>query len=183
MEDKETKINSNDKDSIDLEQKQAKQAKQEKQIVFLNEEISSLQKQLEQEKELTLLAKANSLNIEKRAAQQIEKAHKFALEKFSYDLLEVVDNLERAIKTSKDKLTKDVVEGIELTLKNLHRILEKYGVKKIDAFEKEFNPEFHEAVKTVNEKNVETSTVVDVLQVGYTLNDRLLRPSLVVVSS
>jgi molecular chaperone GrpE len=115
----------------------------------------------------------------------VEKARKFALEKFVADLLPVADNLERAIAAGdpEDETQKAVLEGVALTLKSLQDTLKKYKVEMVDPAGEPFDPQLHQAMTMVPNPDMEPNTVMDVFQKGYTLNGRLVRPAMVVVSS
>jgi molecular chaperone GrpE len=114
----------------------------------------------------------------------VGNAHKFALEKFAGDLLPVVDNLERALGTisAEDEAQKAVSTGLELTLKSFIEVLEKFKIEAIDPSGQPFDAELHQAVSMVPNPDLEPNTVMDVFQKGYTLNGRLVRPAMVVVS-
>ncbi len=136
-------------------------------------------------KEDVLRAQAETQNARRRAEQDVEKARKFALEKFVNDLLPVADNLERAIAAgdAEDEAQKAVLEGVVLTHKSLLDTLKKYKVEAIDPDGEPFDPQFHQAMSMVPNPDVEPNTVLTVFQKGYTLNGRLVRPAMVVVSS
>ena len=123
-------------------------------------------------------------NLRKRATRDVENAHKFALEKFATELLSVVDNLERALSAinTEDESQKSVAEGIELTLKTFIDVLAKFNVEAVEPEGQPFDADLHQAVSTVPNSEVEPNTVIDVFQKGYTLNGRLIRPAMVVVS-
>ena len=144
----------------------------------LTEEIASL-------KEQVLRAHADAQNVRRRSEQDVEKARKFALEKFVADLLPVADNLERAIAAGdpEDETQKAVLEGVALTLKSLQDTLKKYKVEMVDPAGEPFDPQLHQAMTMVPNPDMEPNTVMDVFQKGYTLNGRLVRPAMVVVSS
>jgi molecular chaperone GrpE len=144
----------------------------------LMEEIASL-------KEQVLRAHADAQNVRRRSEQDVEKARKFALEKFVADLLPVADNLERAIAAGNpdDDTQKAVLEGVTLTLKSLQDTLKKYKVEVVDPAGEPFDPQLHQAMTMVPNPDMEPNTVMDVFQKGYTLNGRLVRPAMVVVSS
>lgn len=132
-----------------------------------------------------LLAKADFENLKRRSEKDIVNAHKYALEKFVYDLLDTVDNLERSIssKINENKELFSFYEGIELTLKSLLDTLKKFNVKQINPIRQVFDPEQHTAIATKEVDDVtESNIVIEVIQKGYLLNDRLLRPALVMVS-
>ena len=155
------------------------------------ESIVGLQKQLEEalgkaEKnlEMALRAKAELENATRRHEQDLEKAHKFALDSFVKELLQVWDSLELGIQAGQaegagiDKL----LEGSELTLKLLSDVMNKFGVEQIDPDGKPFNPEEHQAMSMQPRDDVPPNTVVAVVQKGYKLNGRLVRPAMVMVS-
>ena len=136
------------------------------------------------QKDSVIRAKAEVDNIRRRAAQDVEKARKFALEKFAGEMLTTVDNLERALQSidKDDESKKGVIEGIELTLQGLIASLEKFGVKAVDPQDQPFNPEFHQAMSMQEVPGVAPNTVIAVMQKGYELNGRLIRPAMVMVS-
>ena len=155
------------------------------------ESIDGLQKQLEEalgkaEKnlEMALRAKAELENATRRHEQDLEKAHKFALDSFVKELLQVRDSLELGIQAGQaegagiDKL----LEGSELTLKLLSDVMNKFGVEQIDPDGEPFNPEEHQAMSMQPRDDVPPNTVVAVVQKGYKLNGRLVRPAMVMVS-
>ncbi|TQV74521.1 nucleotide exchange factor GrpE [Exilibacterium tricleocarpae] len=147
-------------------------------------QIESLQDQATAAGEQVLRAQAEAQNARRRAEQDVERAHKYALEKFVGDLLPVVDNLERAIAaidaTNDD--FKAVGEGVELTLKSLVDALKRHSVEVVDPEGEPFDPQLHQAMTMVENPDVEPNTIIDVFQKGYTLNQRLVRPAMVVVS-
>lgn len=151
---------------------------------LLRAEIAALKEQATNASEQALRAAAEAQNTRRRAEQDVEKAHKFALEKFVNDMLPVADNLERAIEASKAEQVniETVVEGVELTLKSLVDALKRHNVEPINPAGAPFDPQFHQAMSMVPDPNVEPNTVINVFQNGYTLNGRLVRPAMVVVS-
>lgn len=144
-------------------------------------EIDALRKELD---ELKPRAQAEIQNIRRRAEQDVEKAHKFGLEKFATELLPVVDSLERAIEASQgdDDKTKAIREGVEMTLGLFLSSLEKFNVEQLNPQGDTFNPEHHQAMSMVPAEGVEPNTVVAVVQKGYLLNGRLVRPAMVMVA-
>ena len=138
----------------------------------------------EQLKDAALRAQAEMQNVRQRAERDVEKARKYALEKFINELLPVADNLERALDAAKDNndSQKGVIDGVDLTLRSLHDTLKQFGVKTIDPQNEPFNPQLHQAMSMVPNGNVEPNTVLNVFQKGYSLNGRLVRPAMVVVS-
>ncbi len=123
-------------------------------------------------------------NIRKRNQRDLENAHKFALEKFSTDLLQVWDSLELGHQAAQDdQVDVDKLrEGTELTLKLLADVMGKYGIEQVDPEGEAFNPEYHQAMSMQERDDVAPNTVVAVVQKGYVLNNRLLRPAMVMVS-
>ncbi len=131
-----------------------------------------------------LRAQAEIENIRRRTEMDVEKAHKFALEKFSGELLPVIDSLERALEVA-DKNNPELVamiEGIDLTLKSLLAAVGKFGVEVVGEVHVPFNPEVHQAMSMMESDEVAPNHVLMVMQRGYMLNGRLLRPAMVAVS-
>ncbi len=123
-------------------------------------------------------------NLRKRTARDVEKARKFALEGFAKELLAVADSMDLGLNAAQDaEEVATLVEGMELTRKQLFGTLEKFNVEVMDAMGVKFDPEQHEAMTMVPNPEMEPNTVMDVIQKGYTLNGRLLRPARVIVSS
>ena len=139
---------------------------------------------LAEAKDHVLRTQAEMQNLRRRMERDVENAHKYALEKFVGELLPVVDNLERAISTIdvSNEEFKAVGEGIELTLKSFLDVLGRFKVDTLDPKGEAFDPELHQAMSILEMQEVKPNTVVDVFQKGYTLNGRLVRPAMVVVS-
>jgi len=148
-------------------------------------EAEELQQKLSTLGEQLLREQAEMQNVRRRAQRDVESAHKFALEKFATELLSVVDNLERAIGAidAEDESQKAVAEGLELTLKTFIDVLTKHSVVPVDPEGQPFDGDLHQAVSMVPNAEVEPNTVINVFQKGYTLNGRLIRPAMVVVST
>jgi molecular chaperone GrpE len=131
-----------------------------------------------------LRAQAEIENIRRRTEMDVEKAHKFALEKFANELLPVIDSLERALEVA-DKENAELasmIEGIELTLKSLLGAVRKFGVEVVGETNVPFNPEIHQAMSMMESEDMAPNHVLMVMQRGYTLNGRLLRPAMVAVT-
>jgi molecular chaperone GrpE len=158
-------------------------ADQEK-INELELSLSSAQTTVADQKDSVIRAKAEVDNIRRRSAQDVEKARKFALEKFASEMLVSVDNLERALQSidKEDESNKGIIEGVELTLQGLIASLEKFNVKAVDPQDQPFNPELHQAMSMQEVEGVAPNTVIAVMQKGYELNGRLIRPAMVMVS-
>jgi molecular chaperone GrpE len=146
--------------------------------------VQALEEQLAAAQDQSLRMAADLQNVRRRAEQDVEKAHKFALEKFANDLLPVVDSLERGLELTSpdDEAIKSVREGIELTLKLFHDTFKRFQLETIDPHGAPFNPEHHQAMAMQESTNVEPNSVLKVFQKGYLLSGRLLRPAMVVVS-
>jgi molecular chaperone GrpE len=154
-------------------------------IDALQQQVEDLKNEVAQAKEQSLRVQAEMQNIRRRAQQDVEKAHKFGLEKFVSDLLPVADNLERALASTNSGDNIDlaaVVEGVELTLKSLLDTLQRHQVEQINPEGEPFDPQLHQAMTAIENRDVEPNTVLNVFQRGYTLNGRLVRPAMVVVS-
>ena len=148
-------------------------------------ETEQLQQQVADANDNVLRIQAEMQNMRRRAERDVENAHKFALDKFSADLLPVVDNLERALSAidAEDESQKAIAEGIELTLKSFLDVLVRFKIEAVDPAGEPFDANLHQAVSMVPNPDMEPNTVMDVFQKGYTLNGRLIRPAMVVVSS
>ena len=147
----------------------------------LQNKLTEAEEKASQHYERMLRTQAEADNMQRRAQRDIESAHKYALEKFVLELLPVIDSLERAV-TLPDDQKHSVLEGVNLTLTMLYSALEKFHIQQIDPISQHFNPELHQAVSTQVDSTVAPNTVLAVLQKGYLLNNRLIRPALVIVS-
>lgn len=128
-------------------------------------------------------AVAEMENVRRRAALDVEKAHKFALEKFAGELLDTIDNLERALEIAAqaEDVNQNFLEGIELTHKVLLGTLTKFGVEAVGEVGDSFNPDLHQAMAMQPSEDHDNNTLLAVMQKGYTLSGRLLRPAMVMV--
>lgn len=145
--------------------------------------IEQLETDLGEAKEAALRAQADAINVQRRAEAEVDKARKFALERFVGEMLPVADNLERALDAAGEGDTdKAIIEGVELTLKSLVDALRKNGVESIDPMGEPFDPQTAQAMSMVENPDVEPNTVIAVMQKGYSLNGRLVRPAMVMVS-
>lgn len=150
----------------------------------LLQQVEAMTGQVAQAKDQTLRAHAEMQNIKRRAQQDVEKAHKFALDKFVDSLIPVIDSLEKGIESAeKDEGRHEaILEGMNLTLKQFLGAFEKAGVVQVDPTGQPFDPNFHQAMSMVPNPDMEPNMVMDTFQKGYTLNNRLVRPAMVVVS-
>ncbi len=176
IENQETEINLEDGDSISEE------------IVFEDEttepeEVKSDEAIIKDLEDQVLRAKAEVQNVRRIAAQEVTKARLFGVETLAKEFLSVGDNLERAVISCEDSEEINVIkEGLELTLKSLESSLSSAGIKAIEFNDKSFDPERHEAISVIEDDTLEQNTIIDVVQKGYTIMDRILRPAKVVVS-
>lgn len=135
--------------------------------------------------ERLLRAQAEIDNASRRNERDVANAHKYALEKFVNELLPIIDSLELCISQTTPEVKDSagaVIEGVKLTLKMFYAAIEKFGVKQVNPVSEPFNPEFQQAISMQPGSGLAPGTVVSVLQKGYTLNGRLIRPALVVVA-
>lgn len=151
------------------------------------DEVSALRDQAREFQEQVLRSQAEMQNVRRRAEIDVEKAHKFALEKFVKELLPVADSLEKAVETTEANQSEDdrlasIREGAEMTLNLFMNTLRKFNVAQLNPVGEPFDPQLHEAMSMVPAPDAEPNSVVAVVQKGYTLNDRLVRPAMVVVA-
>ena len=155
-----------------------------------NSKIEDLESQLQEAQQSAkdnwdklLRSQAEMENLKRRTTKDLENAHKFALDGFVKALLEVSDSLTMGIKSAKDEKAtiETTTEGLELTMKVFNSTLEKFGVESINPIDEKFDPELHEAVTMVPMPDKKSNTVLEVIQTGFTLNGRLVRPALVIV--
>ncbi|MBL0441751.1 nucleotide exchange factor GrpE [Aeromonas veronii] len=153
--------------------------------------IAELEAQLEtaiqkaaEERERALRTAAEMENLRRRTEMDVEKAHKFALEKFANELLPVLDNLERAIELAdkENEALKPMIEGVELTLKSMQSGVAKFGLVALDPINQPFDPNAHQAMSMVPSADVAPNTVIAVMQKGYDLNGRVIRPAMVMIA-
>ena len=153
-------------------------------IAELELALTKAEAKVNEQKESVLRSQAEMENVRRRASQDVEKAHKFALEKFANELLTSVDNLERAMQAAdtENPELKSFLEGIELTYKSLTSTLDKFGVKAVGEEGEVFNPDLHQAMSMQESAEHKNNTIIAVMQKGYELNGRLLRPAMVMVA-
>jgi len=132
--------------------------------------------------ERILRMQAENENALRRTERDVANAHKYALEKFVTELLPIIDSLELCISSASSDSTDPVIEGVNLTLKMFYSAMEKFGVIQINPVNQLFDPEHSQAISMQYDASMKPGMVISVLQKGYTLNARLLRPALVVVS-
>jgi molecular chaperone GrpE len=186
----ETSKSTNEEKASSAEKKKPKQEKQlplpsyeelEAQLLATEKQLDDSKGQLAKLEEQKIYQLAEMDNIQRRTKRDIENAYKFSLEKFIKELLPVKDSLETALAHAKSEEQDAALSGIELTLKQLQNLLEKNGVKSIEPAGQPFDSHFHEAM-LAEESNEAPNTIIRVLQKGYLLHERLMRPALVVVA-
>ena len=176
-------------DDSDLQESSAEEKDVEEKVDFTLEEV--LEKLAEEKegaveaREDLLRVQAEMQNMRRRTEQDIEKAHKYGQEKFSTELLTVMDNLERALAAAsdyEDETVKAIYEGVDLTLKSFTDCFNRFHIGSVDPMGEPFDPQLHQAVTILENSDVEPNTVIEVMQKGYTLHGRVIRPAMVVVS-
>ena len=158
----------------------------EEAIARVQELEAQLAETAKKEQDLLLRTRAEIDNIRRRTEQDVEKAHKFALEKFAKDILNTIDNLERALATprnTEDESVKALFDGVELTLKELLATVARFGVEPMGAVGEVFNPDLHQAISMQPTDGFESNQITTVLQKGYLLNGRVIRPAMVMVAA
>ena len=162
----------------------------EEAIARVQELEEQLKTQIEEaankEQDILLRSRAEIENLRRRTEQDVEKAHKFALEKFSKDILNTIDNLERALATpanKEDESVKALFDGVELTLKELVSTVGRFGIEAVGVVGEAFNPDLHQAISMQPAEGFESNQISVVLQKGYTLNGRVIRPAMVMVAA
>jgi len=146
------------------------------------DELAEARAKADENWERYVRAVAETENVRKRAARDVENAHKYALERFGKELLAVIDGLEMALAAPDTATAESLLEGNRATLKLLGSTMERFGISAIDPEGEPFDPEFHEAITMQQSETAEPGSVLAVMQKGYVLNGRLIRPAMVVVA-
>jgi len=178
-----------DQDKVDAEEQPIDpqdESTQEREVSMesLMGRIDELENKAQENWDQFVRSKAELDNVRRRAERDLENAHKYSLERFAQELLPIKDSLEMGVAAAQDEAA-DVAklrEGSELTLKMLSSTMEKFGIQVLDPKDEPFNPEWHQAVTMIEAPGKDPNIVIDVMQRGYTLNERLIRPAMVVVS-
>ena len=171
---------------VDVEEQKNTEDPLEEAIARVQELEAQLAETAKKEQDLLLRTRAEIDNIRRRTEQDVEKAHKFALEKFAKDILNTIDNLERALATpanTEDETVKALFDGVELTLKELLATVARFGVEPVGVVGEVFNPDLHQAISMQPMEGFETNQITTVLQKGYLLNGRVIRPAMVMVAA
>lgn len=166
----------------EVAEKTSDEPEQDPEVLAMAARVEELQQTVADAKDQQLRAAAEAQNVRRRAELDAEKARKFALEKFVKELLPVVDSLEKALEAMQDGASETHREGVSMTLKMQLDVLEKFGVEVIEPHGEPFDPQYHEAMAMVPNPELEPNSVMEVMQKGYLLNGRLVRPAMVVVS-
>ena len=145
------------------------------------DQTNDYEQQIEELKNQVLYAKAETENVRRRGFEDAEKTRNYALESFSQELLTVKDSLEASLNSETIDLT-TLKDGVELTLKQLNSVFEKFNIDEINPIDEKFNPNEHQAISMIESEDKEANTILSVLQKGYKLNERVIRPAMVVVS-
>jgi molecular chaperone GrpE len=150
----------------------------------LVQQLSEAEQKVNQYWERIVRMQADNENAARRTERDVANAHKYALEKFALELLPIIDSLELCLSNEAHLQASgnSLIEGVSLTLKMFYAAMEKFGIKQINPVGEAFNPELQQAISTLYDPAAQPGSVLNVLQKGYTLNNRLLRPALVVVS-
>ena len=197
MSEQEQKIETPEVEKEEAVVKETQQTEPSQELDPLEEAIARVQELEEQlktqieeaankEQDILLRSRAEIENLRRRTEQDVEKAHKFALEKFSKDILNTIDNLERALATpanKEDESVKALFDGVELTLKELVSTVGRFGVEAVGVVGEAFNPDLHQAISMQPAEGFEANQISVVLQKGYTLNGRVIRPAMVMVAA
>ena len=171
---------------VDVEEQKNTEDPLEEAIARVQELEAQLAETAKKEQDLLLRTRAEIDNIRRRTEQDVEKAHKFALEKFAKDILNTIDNLERALATpanTEDETVKALFDGVELTLKELLATVARFGVEPVGVVGEVFNPDLHQAISMQPTDGFESNQITTVLQKGYLLNGRVIRPAMVMVAA
>ena len=171
---------------VDVEEQKNTKDPLEEAIARVQELEAQLAETAKKEQDLLLRTRAEIDNIRRRTEQDVEKAHKFALEKFAKDILNTIDNLERALATpanTEDESVKALFDGVALTLKELLATVARFGVEPVGVVGEVFNPDLHQAISMQPMEGFETNQITTVLQKGYLLNGRVIRPAMVMVAA
>ena len=176
--------------AVEQQQEQAEQPRESQlptsdELTVALTKLEEAESAAEQARDDLLRVQAEMQNLRRRTEQDVERAHKFGLEKFSIELLSVMDNLERALIAAADhddETVKAIHEGVDLTLKSFSDCFSKFNIEAVDPLGEPFDPAMHQAMTIQENPDVEPNTVIAVMQKGYTLHGRVIRPAMVVVS-
>ena len=169
---------------LDKQEQQTSSNENEEIVEDINEEseVDLLKKQIDTLKNDYARAYADTENLKKRLNAEAEQTRKYRIQSFAKEVLPVIDNLERALQTEVNEADEGFKKGVEMTYNQLIAALKNEGVEEIECLNKTFDPNFHQAIMQEKKEGVESGIVIEVLQKGYVLKDRILRPAMVKVS-
>lgn len=170
------------KDNVNVEEEKQEQEQVDTDITVLEEKIETLEKEFEDLNTQHLRLQADFINYRNRMKKEKESSITYGTELIACDLLPIIDNFNRALESEKDAKGNNLYEGIEMIHKQFTDVLEKHSVVEIEALGKEFDPNFHHAVVMEESDEHDSNIVIEVLQSGYMLKDKVIRPSMVKVS-
>jgi len=170
----------NQKVDVEGVSEEAEAVNEEATPVNLVAELEKAQQEIIDLKDSSLRVQAEAQNIRRRSEGEVDKARKFALEKFATELLPVMDNLERALQAAGEGASD--MDGVELTRKSLEDVFKRFKIEAVNPAGEPFDPQLHQAMSMIENPDCEPNTVLNVIQKGYSLNGRLLRPAMVMVS-
>lgn len=176
--DENNEVESNEAEQVEANDEQS-------QLLEALQRLAQAETVIAYQKDEVLRVQAEMQNLRRRTEQDVEKAHKYGQEKLSTELLAVMDNLERALQVNMDRddeAVKGLLKGVELTLKSFVDCFKKFSIEQIDPLGEPFDPQLHQAMSMQENPNVEPDTVTAVMQKGYTLHGRVIRPAMVIVS-
>ena len=184
MTDTENTVDNESSEEEVIEQNQANETPEGGDIADLQKRLEKAEVQAKDGQDKALRAQAEMENIRRRSERELENAHKYGIEKFATELLPVVDSLELALiaASADDADIEKLREGTELTVKMLVSAFEKFGINPVHPIDEAFDPDFHQAMTMIEHPEKDPNTVIDVMQKGYTIKERLIRPAMVVVS-
>jgi len=183
-------MSESDKETIEIEQAPDEEIAEENADAeqdteaSLEQKLTAAKEEAAKNYDLAVRAQAEMENLRRRTLKDVENAHKYALENFAKELLNVADSIDLGLNAAEDNASvESLKEGMQLSRKQFYSVLEKFNIEAVDAEGAKFDPELHEAITMLPNPETEPNTVLEVVQKGYTLNNRLLRAAKVVVSS
>lgn len=174
-------MSEDNKDMEKIKEVKKSQKKEPKKAHKDNKELDNIKNELALEKEKSMRIQAEMMNFRKRKEDEVANIRKYANEDILLQLVSVIDNFERALSMENEE-NKEFLKGFQMIYTNIQNIITSSGVTEIDALNKEFDPNYHQAVLTEKRDNVESGMVIEVLQKGYMYKDKVLRPTMVKVS-
>ncbi len=184
--DKDTELTAKQDSASEVDEKpQAEATADELNLKQALEKLQHAEEAAERSKDDLLRVQAEMQNLRRRTEQDVEKAHKYGQERFSSELLMVVDTLERSLAVAsehEDEAVKAIYDGVDLTLKSMTDCFSKFNIETVDPMGEPFDPQLHQAMTMQENPDVEPNTVIAVMQKGYILHGRVLRPAMVIVS-